>query len=76
MAGISTGYQIVTQGSRPNWRTVPRGSTLRVELDTDKYAGPRPLKLTTRLLNLTVAVPDDGGDEQVKWEIADVLEVV
>lgn len=74
-AGLLTGYQIVTQGARPDWRTVSRGSLMKVEADTDVYAGQRPLKFTSRLLNMTVAVPDDGGVEQVRWDIADVLEV-
>lgn len=74
-AGVSTGYALVTQGSRPDWRKVPRGSVVQAVLDTDRYAGPRPLRMTPRLLNMTVAVPDDGGLEQVRWDIAETLEV-
>lgn len=74
-AGLTTGYQVVTLGSRPDWRTVSRGSLITAIADTDVYAGPRPLKLTTRLLNMTIAVPNDGSEEQVRWDLADVLEV-
>lgn len=73
--GMLADYSLVTRGSAPNWREVPRGSMLSVELDTDVYASARPLKITSRLLNMTVAVPDDGGQEQVRWDIGQVLEV-
>ena len=74
-AGMLTGYSLVTQGSAPDWRVVPRGSMIRAELDTDVYAGRRPYQAVTRVQNITVAVPDDGGKEQVRWDIAEILEV-
>ena len=74
-AGLLTGYSLVTQGSEPNWRQVPRGSMVRAELDTDVYAGRRPYQAVTRVQNITVAVPDDGGKEQVRWDLAEILEV-
>lgn len=74
--GVLTDYSLVTQGSAPDWREVPRGSTVRVELDTDVYATRRPFVFEPRLLNMTVAVPDDGGAEQVKWDVGSVLQLV
>lgn len=76
MAGIPTGWSLVTRGKRPDWRQVVsnRGSMVRVELDTDRYATRRPLVFEARVLNVTVAVPDDGGDEQVRWDISTVLQ--
>ena len=74
-AGLLTGYQVVTRGSRPDWRQITRGSLMKLIADTDVYAGARPLTVSTRLLNMTIAVPDDGGQEQVRWDFADVLEV-
>lgn len=71
--GLLTDYSLVTIGRAPDWRQVPRGSTLRVSLDTDVYGARRPLEFTPRLLNLTVAVPD-SGPEQVRWDVASVLE--
>ena len=73
--GVLTGYTLVTLEGDPEWRQVPRGSTVRVILDTDVYGGARPVDFTTRVQNITVAVPDDGGPAQVAWDVADVLEV-
>ena len=47
---------------------------MRVSLDTDVFAGPRPLEFTTRVLGMQVDVADDGGPAQVKWSVADTLE--
>lgn len=74
-AGLMTGYALVTRGSQPDWRKISRGSMVRVSLDTDVYAGPRPLNFTTRVLNKTIAAADDGGDELIRWDLANVLEV-
>jgi hypothetical protein len=71
--GFATGYSLVTLDDEPDWTDVPRGSTVRVSIDTDIYAGPRPLEFDTRLLNLTVRVPDDGP-AQVQWDVATVQE--
>lgn len=71
--GLATGYSLVTLDDDPDWTQCPRGSSVRVSLDTDVYAGPRPLEFTTRLLNLTVRVPD-AGSAQVQWDTATVLE--
>lgn len=72
-AGVLTGYSFVTLDGEPEWTQVPRGSALMGVLDTDLYGGVRPVETDTRLLNLTVNVPDDGGDAQVRWDTADVL---
>lgn len=72
--GIATGYSIVTLDGDPDWTQSPRGSTVRVSLDTDVFAGDRPLEFDTRLLNLTVRVPDSGR-AQVEWATATVQEV-
>jgi len=71
--GFATGYSLVTLDDDPDWVQCPRGSSVRVSLDTDIYAGPRPLEFTTRLLNLTVRVPDTGR-AQVQWDTATVQE--
>jgi hypothetical protein len=73
--GFATGYALVTlDGGDLDWSVVPRGSTVTVSLDTDVYAGPRPLEFDTRLLGVTVRVPD-SGPAQVEWTTATVQEV-
>lgn len=71
--GFATGYSLVTLDGEPDWTQVPRGSTVRVGLDTDVYGGPRPLEFDTRLTNLTVRVPDSGS-AQVQWDVETVQE--
>lgn len=74
--GFATGYSLVTlDGDDPNadWTQVPRGSMVRVSLDTDVYAGPRPLVFDARLVNVTVRVPD-AGPAQVQWDVETVQE--
>lgn len=71
--GFATGYSLATLDGDPDWVSVPRGSTVTVSLDTDIYAGPRPLEFDTRLLGLTVRVPDTGA-AQVQWDVATVQE--
>ena len=73
-AGVSTGYSLVTLDGDPDWTQVPRGSSVAVSLDTDVYGGQRPVEFTSRLLDLTVRVPDDGP-AQVEWDVAEVMEV-
>jgi hypothetical protein len=73
--GFATGYALVTlDGGDLDWSVIPRGSTVTVSLDTDVYAGPRPLEFDTRLLGVTVRVPD-SGPAQVEWTTAIVQEV-
>lgn len=76
--GLTTGYQLVTLDGDPDWTQVPRGSNVRVILDTDVYGAERPVGgsdgFVTRVLGITVAVPDDGGDAQVQWDTATVQE--
>jgi hypothetical protein len=74
IAGIATGYGLVTLDGAPDWTQVPRGSTMQVILDTDVYAGNRPQEFESRVLSMRVDVPDDGGEAQVQWDIAEVLE--
>ena len=71
--GFATAYSLVTLDGDPDWVSVPRGSTMTVSLDTDVYAGPRPLEFATRVLGLTVRVPDSGL-AQVEWLTATVQE--
>jgi hypothetical protein len=59
-SGISTRYSLSTFDGDPDWTGVPRGSTMRVILDTDVYAIDRPYSFESRLLNLTVDVDDNG----------------
>jgi hypothetical protein len=71
--GFATGYSLATLDGDPDWTQVPRGSTVRVSLDTDVYAGPRPLEFDTRVLGITVRVPDSGR-AQVQWDVQTVQE--
>jgi hypothetical protein len=71
--GFATGYSLVTLDGDPDWTQAPRGSTVTVSLDTDIYAGPRPLEFNTRLLGLTVRVPE-SGTAQIQWDVATVQE--
>lgn len=79
-AGIATGYSLVTLDGDPtaDWTLTPRGSTVRVLLDTDVYGADRPVGgpdgFDARCLDMVVRVPDSGA-AQVEWRIADVLEV-
>ena len=77
-AGIATGYSLVTLDGDPDWTQTPRGSTVRVVLDTDVYGADRPVGgpdgFDARCLSVTVRVPD-SGDAQVEWTVADTLEV-
>jgi hypothetical protein len=72
--GFATGYSMVTFDDAPDWTSVPRGSTVLVSLDTDVFAGERPLEFQTRVLGMTVRVPDTGR-AQVQWDTATVQEV-
>jgi hypothetical protein len=80
-AGLSTGYSLVTLDGDPtaDWTQTPRGSSVRVVLDTDVYGAERPVGgpdgFTTRLLSTTVRVADDGP-AQIEWQTADVLETL
>jgi hypothetical protein len=77
-AGIPTGYSLVTLDGDPDWTSVPRGSTVRVLLDTDIYGGERPVGgpdgFEARLLDMVVRVPNEGP-AQVEWRIPEVLEI-
>jgi hypothetical protein len=73
-AGIPTGYSLVSLDGDPDWTQTPRGSTVRVVLDTDVYGESRPVVFESRLQELTVRVPDTGL-AQVEWQVATVLEV-
>ena len=72
-AGIATGWALATWDGDPDWTQIPRGSLMRVILDTDVYAGPRPLVFESRLLNTKVDVPNEGA-AQVTYEVADTLD--
>jgi hypothetical protein len=80
-AGLSTGYSLVTLDGDPtaDWTLTPRGSSVRVVLDTDVYGAERPVGgpdgFTTRLLNTTVRVADDGP-AQIQWDTSEVLETL
>ena len=79
-SGIATGYSFVTLDDDPtaDWTKTPRGSNVRVILDTDIYGGDRPVGgvdgFEARSTDITVRIPDSGPG-QVEWSIADVLEV-
>lgn len=81
-AGIATGYSLITldsdEATSADWTQTPRGSNVRVVLDTDIYGGERPVGgpdgFVSRLVNTVVRVPDSGA-AQIEWQVADVLEV-
>ena len=70
-SGMTTSYTLSTFGSDPDWTSIARGDTVRVELDTDCYAAERPLVFTSRVLEIAVKVPDDAPVE-VNYHLADV----
>jgi hypothetical protein len=76
--GIATGYQLVALDGDPDWTQTPRGSVVRVILDTDIYGAGRPVGgpngFDARLRNTIVRVPA-RGNAQVEWQVNDVLEV-
>lgn len=76
-AGVATGYSLVTLDGEPDWTQTPRGSSVRVILDTDVYGTERPVGgpdgFDTRLLGVTIRV-DDDGPAQVQWDVAEVLD--
>jgi len=72
-SGMTTTYNLATFGTDPVWTGIARGDTVRVEADTDVYAGERPLIFETRVLDIAVMVPDQG-ETQVTYVVADVRE--
>jgi len=62
-SGMTTGYTLSCFGSDPDWTSIARGDTVRVELDTDVYATGQPLVFNTRVLEVAVRVPDTGPVE-------------
>ena len=80
VAGIATAYSLVTLDGDPtaDWSQTPRGSSVRVVLDTDVYGGDRPVGgadgFTARCINTLVRVPDSGS-AQIEWQVDETLEV-
>lgn len=62
-SGMTTSYTLSTFGSDPDWTSIARGDTVRVEADTDVYSTERPLVFNTRVLSMSVRVPDNGPEE-------------
>lgn len=58
--GMTTSYSFATRGDTPEWTSIARGDTVRVELDTDVYGGSSPLVFQTRVLDMKVTVPSEG----------------
>ena len=73
-SGMTTAFTLSTFGANPDWTSIARGDTIRVELDTDCYASDRPLVFNSRVLDIAVKVPDDGPVE-VNYTIADTRDV-
>jgi hypothetical protein len=77
-AGIATGYSLIALDDDPDWTQTPRGSSVRVVLDTDIYGAERPVGgpfgFDARLLGHTIRV-SDSGPAQVEWQIATVEEL-
>jgi hypothetical protein len=67
--GMVTTYTFSAYETDPDWTDVQRGDMVQVVLDTDVYAGERPLTFNSRLLKLAVAVPDEGP-AHVNWSVA------
>ena len=78
-AGIATGYSLVVLDGdlTADWTQTPRGSMVRVILDTDVYGAERPVGgdngFEARCVDTVVRVPDSGS-AQVEFRVADVLE--
>jgi len=74
-SGMTTAFTLSTFGANPDWTSIARGDTVRVELDTDVYAtSDRPLVFNSRVLDIAVKVPDDGPVE-CNYVIADTRDV-
>ncbi len=73
-AGRVTTYQVVTLDGAPDWTGIPRGSWVRLVLDTDLY-GKGGVDTWCRVQDIAVNVDDDGGPAQVTWTLSSVLEV-
>jgi hypothetical protein len=71
--GLITGYTLTTFDGEPDWTDIPRGSTVRVSLDTDVYGMRRPFEFDTRVLDIAVQVQDDGP-ALVNWSTQQTLE--
>lgn len=72
--GMVTGYTLSTLEADPDWTQVQRGDTIRVSLDSDVYAGQRPLEFDARVLSIAVSVQDQGP-AQVNYSIATVRDI-
>jgi hypothetical protein len=70
-SGMTTSFTLSTFGSDPEWTSIARGDTVRVELSTDVYATEDPLIFESRVLDIGVKVPDDAPVE-VNYHVADV----
>jgi hypothetical protein len=70
-SGMTTSFTLSTFGSDPEWTSIARGDTVRVELSTDVYATEDPLIFESRVLDIGVKAPDQG-EVQVNYTIADV----
>jgi hypothetical protein len=70
-SGMTTSFTLSTFGSDPDWTSIARGDTVRVELSTDVYASEDPMIFESRILEMGVKVPDDGNVE-VNYHVADV----
>lgn len=71
--GMTTTYTLSTFEDDPDWTGVARGDTVLVSLDTDVYAGERPLEFPARVLDMAVGV-QDVGPAIVNWTISEVRE--
>ena len=73
-SGMTTAFTLSTFGTNPDWTSIARGDTVRVELDTDVYAtSDRPLVFNSRVLEIAVKAGDNGLVE-VNYTIANVQE--
>jgi hypothetical protein len=73
-AGLFTSYTLATWDGDPDWTQVPRGSTVRVSLDTDVYQGQREvIEFDARVMDINPVVSDVGT--QVNWTVSTVLGV-
>jgi len=70
-SGMTTSFTLSAFGSDPDWTSIARGDTVRVELSTDVYASEDPMVFEARILEMGIKVPDDGNVE-VNYHVADV----
>lgn len=71
--GLVRSFTLTTLDDDPDWTQVPRGSTVRVLIDSDVYGAERPVEFLAQVEGIAVQVPDNGL-AQVNWTISTTLQ--